>query len=404
LKVSGDPLVIVPKEYPAGKTAGKTTSKADTFSADSLQGKPGKPGKPGGSPLSGSAGLGQTKTDIRDNPARQTPPGNLPDKTAANLVSLLKLPPDSLSRAVISFARFFSLPLEPKLLSALRREALSSRAAGREAAALGAAAAADKGITLSERALAEYAAAIEGKSFAQEDAATVPASAEKPQNTGQRESPPEDRQQSNDTAEREPGQKPGSQETGNNSRNSGGSREKHQPDLQGKNSQLNGNIQDDGTELQRRVTKILENNPFLDLINRIPGKNGQWIVVPFSFCEDGLDFSVTLRILLNNDPCKTLVSGRLSADIKVSRSGREQKRWLVTLERPEKNTEAGAELCVFSGSGRFSAAEKKQVRLELAAALDVPFDKVSIREADLSDEPVFTGLRESALRSVDEDV
>jgi len=416
LKVSGDSPVIVPKENPAGKTAGK----ADSFTTDSLHGKPGRA-------LSNVPGLGQTRPniqdtfakqippDIRDTPTKQMPPGSLPEKALANLISLLKLPQDGLSRAIVTFARFFSLPLEPKLLAALRREALGSRATGREAAALAAAAAADKGINLSERALAEYAAAIKGGSFAQEDAA-VPASTDDPQKAGNHSSHPED-QQANDTAEREPGQEPGNQEAGtgneNNNRNSGGSRNKPQPGLQGKSSPLfdrplGNNLLDGSKELQHRITEILEEKPFLDLINRIPGKNGQWIVVPFSFSEDGLDFTVSLHILINKEAGKALVSGRLSADIKVSRLGQEQKRWLVILERSEENTKASAELSVFSGSGpwRFSAAEKKQIRLELAAALDVPLDKVSIREASLTSEAilVFTGSKENALRSVNEEV
>jgi hypothetical protein len=388
LKVSGDShnLTFFPKEHPAGKITGK----ADSFTADSLQGKPGKV-------LSNLPGLTQTKPDIQDNPPiKQMPPGSLPGKADADLVSLLKLPQDNLSRAIVAYARLFSLPLEPKLLAALRREALGSRAAGREAAALGAAAAADKGIKLSGRALAEYAAAIEGVSFAQEDTAAVPVSADEPQNAGHRSSPPED-SQADDTAEQESGQEPDSQDAGNgnDSRNSGGFRD-------------NGNLQEDSKELQRRITEILEKRPFLDLINRIPGKNGRWIVVPFSFKKDGLDFTVSLRILINKETGKALVSGRLNADIKVSRSGREQRRWLVTLERPEEDTEVGAELSVFSGSGprRFSAVEKKQIRLELAAALDVPLDKVSIREADLTGEaiPIFAGSGESALKSVNEEV
>ncbi|MDR2702375.1 MAG: hypothetical protein LBB72_08085 [Spirochaetaceae bacterium] len=366
-----------------------------TGKASSLQGKPGSIELAAESHRKNGQNLRVTPhgSEVKNNKVAQMPPGGSPEKADASLVSLLKLPQDGLSRAVIAFARFFSLPLEPKLLAALRREALGARAAGREAAALGAAAAADKGIKLSEQALAEYAAAIEGGSLAPEDA--VPASADEPQNAGRHG---ED-SQANDTAEREPGQEPENQDagTGNNSRSGGGFRD-------------DGNLQEGATELQRVITEILGKRPSLDLINRIPGKNGQWIVVPFSFSEDDMDITVSLRIQTD----KALVSGRLSADIKVTRLGREQKRWLVTLERPEENSGANAELCVFSGSvpWRFSVAEKKQIRLELAAALDLPLDKVSIREevltgeADLTGEaiPVFAGSRESALRSVNEKV
>jgi hypothetical protein len=394
-------LAFVTREH----LARKITDEADSLKTDFLQGKPGKV-------LNNSTGLGQTKSAMRDNPlAKQIPPGILPEKTDASLVSLLKLPQDGLSRSIIAFARFFSLPLEPKLLATLRREALSAKTSGREAAALGATAAKNKGIKLGERALAEYAAAIEGKNFDTEEAAAVPASANEPQNGGRGGSPRED-SQANDTTEQEPGQEPDSQEAGagngNNNRNSGSFRDKD-------------NLQDiDDKELQRRITEILRKRPFLDLINRIPGKNGQWIVVPFSFSDDGFDFNVSLRILVNRETGKALVSGRLSADIKVSRLGREQKRWLVTLEKAEKDSDVSAELSVFSGSRSwyFSKAEKKQVRLKLAAALDLPLNKVSIREEGLTGEaalieaealigeaiPILTGSRENALRSVNEEV
>jgi hypothetical protein len=223
--------------------------------------------------------------------------------------------------------------------------------------------------------------------------------------------------------EREAGQGPGSDAAGPGSDSSGagnGSRGngESEPGNDGRNSEAGGKKAEQyakaaagqntsekersGTELQRRITESLENRPFLDLINRIPGKDGQWIVIPFSFSEDGFDFTVSLRIFVNNDIGKSLVSGRLTADIKVTRLGREQKRWLIILGRTEENSELSAELSVFSGSDpwRFSAAEKKQAKRELAAALGIPPDRVSIRE----DASPFADSRKSALRSVNEEV
>ena len=44
-------------------------------------------------------------------------------QTAASLASASGLPADKLSASIISFARFFSLPLKPNILAAIRRQA-----------------------------------------------------------------------------------------------------------------------------------------------------------------------------------------------------------------------------------------------------------------------------------------
>ena len=89
----------------------------------------------------------------------------IPGNTAgnlSNLLSSLKLPQDNLSRSIIAFSRFFSLPLESKLLHSIRSSALSAGVPHREAAALAQAAVSDKGLKLDKKALGEYAAAIGG--------------------------------------------------------------------------------------------------------------------------------------------------------------------------------------------------------------------------------------------------
>jgi len=392
LKIPGDSpkLPFVSKEPPAGKNAARANSPPDGQVQN-------KPAVRGGSPL------------------RPIPAGS------ADLASQLKLPPDGLSRSLIAFARFFGLPLDPKFLAALRRDALgaasqdappqkaasqgagapgtAAQAAAKEAAALGAAAAADKGIKLGEKALKEYAAAIQGRpeSFVREDSAAPQNGAEK-----SREDTPL-------LSETDPDGHGGNQGTPQDeSDDQDGRRASHQDTKAQGKSEKAGNKRVTDT-----ILKTLEERPLLDLINRIPGKNGRWIVVPFSFCEGDVEFTVSLRIFTiegSSMSARSLVSGNLNADIRVSRSGREQKRWLISLEKAE--TGMRAELGVFSASGpwRFSAAEKERVRQELAAALDVPFDRVSIRAPERDDDPfgwdapLFAESRENSLRSVNEEV
>ena len=323
-----------------------------------------------------------------------------------NLLSALKLPQDNVSRAIIGFARFFSLPLTPKMLTMLRQNALNPGTAAREAAVLGAAAAMDKGLKMGDKALGEYAAAIEGslKSFIREQSAQIPVY-----------------QQKDDPAEQNSDQEGYNQEENNG------------PEDQNNNSQ--NNSQNDGTggnfrgsrqekqpvkppELQR-ITESLNERPLLDLINRIPGKNGQWVVVPFSFSREGLEFAVSLRIFLNKSPlpAEVPVLERLCADIKVTRPDKAEfsentrkleRHWVITLEKPpaagaSRNSEilsSESRITVFVEPKIDSSVKKWKIRRELAKVTGLPPERVVIMDK----QPLFADSRESTLRSVDEKV
>lgn len=335
---------------------------------------------------------GAVKSDVTK------PPAQTAQTDKSSLVSQLKLPQDNLSRSIITFARFFSLPLETKLLSALRQDALkamvktplkampgsSGGAAAQgtnQAAALGAAAAASKGIKLTEKALAEYAAAIEGRpeSFSRETRHT-----EKNHAARQPGAPEDDAE--NGHFDQGDGSTPEGEGDGgagfqNGSPNSGF--KDHHSEKTGNQAGLSAK------ELQSRITGLLQEKFPLDLINRIPCKNGRWIVIPFSFQDKGFEFTVSLRIFLYEGSSKTggvLILERLDADIKVTRPenclGQEQRRWLISLKKSEEDF--WAECTVFSGSEpwNFSTAEKKYLRQELAAALGLPLNRVSIKEED----------------------
>jgi len=135
----------------------------------------------------------------------------------------LGLPHDALSRALLVFSAFFSITPEPALLSALRKELLSSGTSSPktgkeknalEAKVLAALASADKGVVLSEES-ANFYAAIPGNMDFQE---------------------------------------------------------RRQPD---------------------------RDKNFLDMMNKISGKNGQkWIVWPFNYKLEGIELNVLVRILI----------------------------------------------------------------------------------------------------------
>jgi hypothetical protein len=201
-----------------------------------------------------------------------------------HLAFALGIPQDALSSRLLSFFRYFSLPLNGEQIAKLRREVLASLpagvsaaegvpqnrgTAGRGALALAAAAAADKGVVLSPEALAEYAAAInpeEGQT-GDEGFSGEPGNPE--------QDPPQERKK-----KKEPPHTSGETET-----------------------------------LRKKIETLPAHQPLLDLLNRLPGKNAQhWMLFPFTFSSGGVAFKVSLRILLT-EPRAGYDGTRLILDI-----------------------------------------------------------------------------------------
>jgi hypothetical protein len=219
-----------------------------------------------------------------------------------DLALSLGLPRDALTSSLLSLAKFFSLPLDAKLILRLRREALAagplkmaepsltaqqhdpekpdpSLAAPLRSAALAAAAAAGKGVALSPEALGRYAAAL--AAYDRDDAA------------------PEEDPETETGADRE------------DPRGDGGAPRFSAPR--------------EGGDLAEEIEARL---PLLGVLNRIPGKDGRrWITLPFSFESGGVVCRVSLRILLadaNGVPWK---AERMVLDLTTPR-----RRWSFMLE------------------------------------------------------------------------
>jgi hypothetical protein len=301
------------------------------------------------------------------------------NSSLSGLLASLKLPQDGLSRSIIAFARFFSLPLEPKILNVLRREALSQPL--REAAALGAAAAADKGLELPAGILKEYAAALEGdrEAFSRWQ---LPGE-EDPENSngGTADNPEPEKRNSYPNHSRQ--ERRDSEDSGGDHTTGG---------------QAGNKAQGSPEEVQFHVKEVLKSKPLLDFINRIPGKNFRWVILPFSFNKEGVEFTVSLRLLL--DPQS---NGRLCADIKVSRPREKQRRWLISLEKPDLDSKSAmqAEISLFFGGEpcNFTENEKQALETKLAEALELSLDRVTVQLR-----PLFTDSRDDLLRQVDEEV
>jgi hypothetical protein len=196
---------------------------------------------------------------------------------------VLGLPQDTLTSALLAFTRFFALSPGGDLLPALRREVLaagtslpkdSRRQARTEAEALAAAAAAAKGVKLSEEALENYAGSLL-----------------EPWNTDS---------EGSFTGQEEQGGKEACQDSPDGCPGPG--------------------------ELQKLFEKFVdsgEDGGIAGLLNRIPGKNGQrWLVWPFKISSGGTDLRILIRLLIGGSLSSVLPHhrpGRLIADIAGSR-------------------------------------------------------------------------------------
>jgi hypothetical protein len=247
-------------------------------------------------------------------------------KTLSGLAQSLGLPRDALSAVILSFARYFSLSLNPDLMAKIRRESLSAvpsessrkyapppveAPAGQEAqnaAAFAAAAAAAKGLELSREGLAVYAAAIDpdypensGDSAENSDGGAAPG-----QNSG---------------GDSGPGNRENGKEGSGPSGNFGG-------------GPRGGLDQDDLTGPDTLREKVLEiEGPLLGFLNRMPGKNGEpWISLPFAFTQGDMEYRVSLHISAGAS-FSTFSPCRLVMDISGGPRDKPVLRWFFLYDK-----------------------------------------------------------------------
>jgi hypothetical protein len=265
----------------------------------------------------------------------------------------LGLTQDRLSSSLLSFIKFFSLPLDPKLIQQLRQQVLSQglpspdkpslrsgdrgtqspAAPGRvEALAAAATAAAGKGLALSPEALVRYAAAIAGDEGDAGDG------------TG-------------DGAEQ----------------GSGGQTEAGQEGSAGQRGGQSGGGEHAGDgpcpeDLRERASRIEGRLPLLGLLNKTPGRDGRrWICLPFSFSAGGVDCTVSLRILLADTNSLPWKAECLALDIRTG--PQTARRWSFMLEQGNGASEGPAFARAIVGIDPRPGAETERNLRELMASV-----------------------------------
>jgi hypothetical protein len=246
-----------------------------------------------------------------------------------HLLVSLGLPADKLSASIVSFARFFSLPLDSSLLAKIRRQALVPQqpaslpdgepraAAVREALSFAAAAAASKGVELGKQGLEHYAAALQAGMESEAapaaenaaEAALLPADPD----GGQHSNPQDHEAPHSDLFEQRHSAEPDSGET-----------------------ELAAAC--GAAELKEKFLAAAEGDPLLELLNRMPDKNGRrWIVLPLRFNSGGNAWHLSLRLLLDdagNIAGEAAGGGHISLEIvKQPKQGEKtQRRWLFAAD------------------------------------------------------------------------
>jgi len=295
-------------------------------------------------------------------------------RSVSSLISAAGLPSDKLSASIISFARFFSLPLKPELLKHIRQQAFTNTPnaeppnnaasaknnapeAGtviknREALSLAASAAEGKGVELQPKGLETYAQAIDPE-------------LRKKQDGGQRGQRKENDDDNDNDSEEASSQKTAAINAGN---------------------------------LEKMALEGMEKNPLLEILNRLPEKDGKrWIVLPFIFFDNDREFRVSLRILLETDKTENRACC-MALDIAVrgiTESGKAEKRRLFVLESANR-------LSVYLKPEITSVQQTALVR-ELSALLEIAPDRIFIKTKKESF-PFEEGYGDNLLRPIDEAV
>ncbi|WP_461247785.1 hypothetical protein [Treponema sp. R6D11] len=311
------------------------------------------------------------KTDaVKSQPVANAPKSSVASssntpRSAASLSAAFGLPQDKLSSSVISFARVFSLPLKPQLLADLRRHALPPPASNtsqntnqssatatateapnpsfatektRQALSLSAAAVESKEVELTPKGLESYSQAVDPDSRRQDD-----------DRQRRRHNREQDEQEEKNSFKTESAKKPQYGEVSS-------------PQLT-------------ADSLKKMFLEKEKQTPLLEVLNRLPCKNGQhWIVLPFDFEEADKNYNVSMRILLD-DKRSSNPAVCMALDILETAEATPDKRWLFVTESANDKP---MRLSVYFQDELSQKAHSK-LKSELATLFNIPLEHINIK-------------------------
>ncbi|MCL2230974.1 MAG: hypothetical protein FWC01_07735 [Treponema sp.] len=283
-------------------------------------------------------------------------------RSAPSVLAASALPSDKLSSSIISFAKFFSLSLKPQVLADIRRQALSLPVLGQSVKM-----AAQSVQSAPQGKIASAAAAMQGeasvKMAAQSVQQTMSLCAAASESKGVELAPkgfeayvdavdPDSRRQNDQRRDRQKKDKNENEE---------------KPSL--KTESITGDI------LKKAVYDYMEKDPLMEILNKLPGKNGQrWIVLPFDFTEGDNEYNVSMRILLDSEK----ISNRavcMTIDVLSDAGG---KREIFIFESANEKI---TRLCVYQNI-EMPEREHHQYKEELSKHFNMPIQCVFVRTSE----------------------
>ena len=313
-----------------------------------------------------SAGLTAVEKSLKNTALSKVPPQiktSVPlavPRSVSSLIASLNLPKDRLSANLIPFIRFFSLSFKPELMAEIRRQvnmprheiikqAVTESSSGsaadknRSALLLAAVAAESKGVELSPKGLELFAEAIDPEWKERHDGG-----------------------QSKDK------------------------RNKNQ-NKQEESEVINGSV------LEKKACESEKNNPLLQIMNRLPGKDGgRWVVNQFEFNDGERNFCVAMRILLGPEQ---MISRSCFMSLDIAETGELSNRSSFVIESAGNKVN---KLGLFTHSD-LPQKEISLLKQELSKLLEIPLDRIFVKTSNEAF-PFEFGFGEENLHSIDGEV
>jgi len=286
-------------------------------------------------------------------------------RSAPSIAPASGLPSDRLSSSIISFAKFFSLPLKPQVLADIRRQALAlpvleqntlQTAKGATAAMQG-----DTSVRLAAQSIIKATQSVPSATQSVQQAITLCAAALESKGV---ELAPKGLEAYVDAVD------PDSR------RQNGQKQDRQKKDKNDNEEAITGD------SLKKAAFEYLEKDSLLEILNRLPGKNGQrWIVLPFDFSEGGREYNVSMRILLDSEK----ISNRAACmAIDISSCVRDQglsvsdNREIFIFESANDKI---TRLCVYRNM-ELPEREHHQYKQEISKHFDVPLKCIFVKTSE----------------------
>jgi hypothetical protein len=151
--------------------------------------------------------------------------------------------------------------------------------------------------------------------------------------------------------------------------------------------------------IKETALKAEENNPLLSILNRLPGKDGRrWVVLPFEFSDNGRDFRVSLRILLETSNN----ANYMALDIMETEKANSRQLYVLGVGSREWGVETSAPHSLLIYLQHEIAPKAKSLLIsDLSKALQIKPERIFIKTAP--ETFAFEAERgEELLRSIDE--